>query len=63
MYTEQNYFEKTFDTMHTYTIGEWMREAQLQLPHYSGSARLLLLEGIRAASRELLYRWRLEVRN
>ncbi len=53
-----NYYTKNFENMETSTIGEWLHNAQLQLPHCGGSARLLLLEGIRAAASELLFRYR-----
>jgi hypothetical protein len=57
-----NYYAQNFSTIETYTIGLWLHEAQLQLPHYRGSARLLLLEGIKAAASELLIRYR-EIKN
>jgi hypothetical protein len=48
--------------METSTIRLWLHEAQVRLPHESGSVREILKEGIRASARELLYRYREESR-
>lgn len=53
-----NYFQPTFDAMKTSTIQLWLKGAQIQLPHSEGASRELLIEGIKAAATELLYRYR-----
>lgn len=53
-----NYFQPTFNTMQTSTIQLWLRGAQIQLPHSEGASREILIEGIKAAATELLFRYR-----
>jgi Arc/MetJ-type ribon-helix-helix transcriptional regulator len=57
-----SYFQPTFDTMQTSTIRMTLREAQIQLPHTEGATYKVLCEVIRAAARELLFRYREESR-
>ena len=48
--------------MQTSTIRMTLREAQIQLPHTEGATYKVLCEVIRAAARELLFRYREESR-
>jgi hypothetical protein len=55
---DTNYFQSSFESMETSTIRLWLHEAQVRLPHERGSVREILKEGIRASARELLFRYR-----
>lgn len=53
-----NYFQSSFESMETSTIRLWLHEAQVRLPSERGNVREILKEGIRASARELLFRYR-----
>lgn len=57
-----SYFQPPFETMQTSIIRMTLREAQVSLPHTEGATKELLCEVIRAAARELLFRYREESR-
>jgi hypothetical protein len=58
---DNNYFQPPFETMQTSTIQMTLRQAQIQLPHTEGATHEVLCEVIRAAARELLFRYRQSV--
>lgn len=56
-----SYYSANFEQMNTNVIQQWLYVAQHQLDHYKdGVVREMLLEGIRNAATELLYRYRQE---
>lgn len=58
------YYSPTFENMETTTIQQWLYVAQHQLDHYKeGVVREMLLDGIRSAATELLFRYREEMKN
>jgi hypothetical protein len=53
-----SYFQPTFEEMNTSTLQLWLHEAQCRLPTSEGAVKHMLMDGIRAAASELLFRWR-----
>jgi hypothetical protein len=57
------YYDYIFEDMKTSTIQSALRQAQIDLSQSKGAVREILCEIIRCAARELLFRYRENMRN